>query len=145
MGGCGSGHHRGRGLQSLEGYLALDLNVLLTKKTRQGGSNRNLIGLEVQWQSGSSCRVVIDLLKTDVIISSSAGRQVIKLSSANLTFGQRWFFQCDCGHRARKVYFRFGKFGCRDCRRLMFPSQAVSGNQYWLWRFIQKYCNAQQQ
>jgi hypothetical protein len=145
MGGYGSGNSKGRGLQSLDGYLTLDLNTLLAKKTRRIWPNPNSACLTVQWGSGSSCQIEIDLLNRRIAILSSAGQQEFALISADLTFGQRWFFLCSCGRRARKVYFRFGKFGCRDCRRLMFPSQTVSGNRYWFWRVIQKNYDEQHQ
>ena len=56
----------------------------------------------------------------------------IPLEYQHMRFGgKRWYFQCpiqkkdgdSCLKRATKLYFNYGRFGCRDCQHVTYESQ----------------------
>jgi hypothetical protein len=136
MGGDGSGGNRGwkATRRLVETCTWLDARQVLTRKALS--LLRRDARVEMIATKGTESFTLV-LRLTDfggiVLETKRFFSQRLELAKVRLTYGDRYFFRCDCGRRCAKVYLPPGEsfFKCRACYRLTYSSSNESRPQLW--------------
>ena len=130
MGGCGSGGQNSRGRMIAEGAMTLDVREL----RRHGSLVAGRRGF-IEWTRGSGSKSSVGYavrphqfeLRYNLTDNGAQPHRVtdwVGLHWRPCRFGgNRPTFVCQCGAEAMVLYFRGGRFQCRQCARVAYASQ----------------------
>jgi len=53
-------------------------------------------------------------------------KQTFEVYPVRVGYGTRYYFRCDCGKRAAKLYLHNAELACKHCHRVRMASQAIT-------------------
>lgn len=127
MGNYNSGRYGGK--TKCENCLSIDVRKWAHSNLLANGTQ-----FQCQWPNGNQIAVKVEdgrVILQYAISDAAMKDYYVWLAYTPCNFGgQRAWFQCPCcNKRMANLFFKHGRFACRDCQRLRYHSQSLDALQ----------------